>query len=145
MGKWMVRALMVWGLLLTSTAQGTATFDKDYALVFFFRSDCGFCHRFAPVIERVSEQQGLFIYPFSMDGGVLPEYQQPLRATPDIVSSFYGSDARGVPTAYLVNVNTNRFVQVARGFIDGTQLQQRINQVRNDAHLLQSLAAGGVQ
>src|SRR6185312_13633686 len=44
---------------------------KTHGLFFFFRSDCPYCHKFAPVLKRFEADYGLTVYPVSLDGGGL--------------------------------------------------------------------------
>ncbi|MCE2692580.1 MAG: conjugal transfer protein TraF, partial [Rubrivivax sp.] len=40
----------------------------SHGLVFVFRSDCPFCHRFAPVLKRFAQSHGLTVLAISLDG-----------------------------------------------------------------------------
>jgi len=48
----------------------------DHAVFFFFRSDCPYCHAFAPIVARL-QAYGIRVEPVSLDGGGLPEFPHP--------------------------------------------------------------------
>lgn len=49
-----------------------ATMANETALLFFFRSDCPYCHRFAPIVKKFSEFFGFTVIPISLDNKGLP-------------------------------------------------------------------------
>lgn len=56
------------------------TFDRlasTSVLYFFFKSDCPYCHQFAPVLSRFSQSSGIRVFPVSLDGGGLKEFPKP--------------------------------------------------------------------
>ena len=50
---------------------------KDHGLIFFFRSDCPYCHAMAPVLKQLSLKYGIEILGVSIDGRGLPEFPNP--------------------------------------------------------------------
>jgi conjugal transfer pilus assembly protein TraF len=50
---------------------------KDHGLIFFFRSDCPYCHAMAPVLKMLSEKYGIEVLGVSVDGRGLPEFPNP--------------------------------------------------------------------
>lgn len=51
--------------------------SSTHGLLFIFRSDCPYCHRFAPILKRFEHQFGMLVFPVSLDGKGLPEYPSP--------------------------------------------------------------------
>lgn len=50
---------------------------KEHGLIFFFRSDCPYCHAMAPTLKMLGDRYGLEILPVSVDGaGLMPEFPQ---------------------------------------------------------------------
>jgi conjugal transfer pilus assembly protein TraF len=47
---------------------------KKYGLFFIYRSDCPYCHAYAPIIKRFAQDNNLMIKAISMDGGILSEF-----------------------------------------------------------------------
>ncbi len=51
--------------------------SSTHGLLFVFRSDCPYCHRFAPILKRFEQEFGMLVFPVSLDGKGLPEYPHP--------------------------------------------------------------------
>ena len=99
-----------------------------HGLVFVFRSDCPFCHRFAPVLKRFAQQHGLAVLAVSLDGGTLPEYPD---ARPDngIAARL---NARAVPALYLTQPSRREFSVVGFGLMSDTDLLERLAALARD-------------
>jgi conjugal transfer pilus assembly protein TraF len=93
-----------------------------HGLIFVFRSDCPFCHRFAPVLKRFAQQHGLTVLAVSLDGGTLPEYPD---ARPDngIAARL---NARAVPALYLTQPRQREVRTVGFGLMSDTELLERL-------------------
>lgn len=50
---------------------------REHGLIFFFRSDCPYCHAMAPVLKMLSAKYGLEVLPVSVDGRGLPDFPDP--------------------------------------------------------------------
>jgi conjugal transfer pilus assembly protein TraF len=100
-----------------------------HGLVFVFRSDCPFCHRFAPVLRRFAQTHGLTVLAVSLDGGSLPEYPD---ARPDngIAARL---NARAVPALYLTQPSRREFRPVGFGLMSDTDLLERIAALAREA------------
>ena len=100
-----------------------------HGLVFVFRSDCPFCHRFAPILKRFAQQHGLAVLAVSLDGGSLPEYPD---ARPDngIAARL---NARAVPALYLTQPSRREFRPVGFGMMSDTDLLERIAALAREA------------
>ncbi|KAK0039472.1 conjugal transfer protein TraF [Biomphalaria pfeifferi] len=57
-----------------SRAQSLSDLSKTHVLFFFFRSDCPYCHAFAPTLEAFQAKFGIQIVPISVDGQGLPTF-----------------------------------------------------------------------
>ena len=110
----------------TSTVRQLAA---THGLVFVFRSDCPFCHRFAPVLKRFAQTHGLTVLAVSLDGGTLPEYPD---ARPDngIAARL---NARAVPALYLTQPSRREFRPVGFGLMSDTDLLERIAALAREA------------
>jgi conjugal transfer pilus assembly protein TraF len=93
-----------------------------HGLVFVFRGDCPFCHRFAPVLKRFAQQHGLAVLAVSLDGGTLPDYPD---ARPDngIAARL---NARAVPALYLTQPRQREVRVVGFGLMSDTELLERL-------------------
>lgn len=98
----------------------------NHGLVFFFRSDCPFCHDMAPVVKSLSDRYGIEVIAVSMDGGNLPSYPRP---RPDNGISKFVSNGQGVPTVpalYLVSNDSKSVTLVGVGALAGNEITERI-------------------
>lgn len=50
---------------------------KDHGLIFFFRSDCPYCHQMAPMLRMLANKYGIEVLGVSVDGGPLPDFPSP--------------------------------------------------------------------
>jgi conjugal transfer pilus assembly protein TraF len=50
---------------------------REHGLIFFFRSDCPYCHAMAPTLRMLSDQYGIEVLAVSIDGQGLPEFPNP--------------------------------------------------------------------
>nr|AKN37264.1 IncF plasmid conjugative transfer protein TrbB [Vibrio splendidus]AKN38548.1 IncF plasmid conjugative transfer protein TrbB [Vibrio splendidus]AKN38600.1 IncF plasmid conjugative transfer protein TrbB [Vibrio splendidus] len=120
--------------LLSPFATVQAAPNDDYAMVFFFRSDCPYCHRFAPKLKRVTHRQQLQTYAFSLDGQAVPHYPVPIPATPAVSQMFFDNPRNiTVPATFLINVNSQKFVRVSIGDVSEVQLETSIRHILSDA------------
>lgn len=114
--------------------------NGQYAMVFFFRSDCNHCHRFAPKLKAFATQNNLFTYAFTLDGQGMKTYPSPIPSTPDIAAQFF-TDPRNitVPATFLVNVNTRKYAKVSIGDVSSQQLQETFTNIMNDYQALEAM------
>lgn len=54
--------------------QQLRTLAKDHGLIFFFRSDCPYCHAMAPLLRQLSQKFGIEVLGVSIDGRGLPDF-----------------------------------------------------------------------
>jgi len=50
---------------------------KEHGLIFFFRSDCPYCHAMAPTIKLLASKYGIEVLAVSVDGAGLPDFPSP--------------------------------------------------------------------
>ena len=95
---------------------------KEHGLLFFFRSDCPYCHALAPTLLEFSRDTGFEILPISVDGGPLPGFAQ---FTTDRGQAERLGVTR-VPTLYIASRKTGDLAPIGSGVISLTELSQRI-------------------
>lgn len=95
---------------------------QDNAIIFFFRSDCPYCHKYAPIIKSFAEQYGFVVLPISLDAKGLPEYPSP-RYSPTLSEKLQVSV---VPAVFLLNPTQNKVSTVGFGLTDSTTLGDKI-------------------
>lgn len=60
-----------------SAVKHLAKLAKEHGLMFFFRSDCPYCHKMAPTLKQFGQRYGIEILPVSLDGKGLPDFPNP--------------------------------------------------------------------
>ena len=104
----------------------TSLAQQDYGLVFFYKSDCPYCHAEAPVLKELQSMYGMPILAVSMDGGGIAEFPD---AKPDNGISMQVTGGRGidvVPALYLLNRRTHQVEAIGSGAIAMDEIVDRI-------------------
>jgi len=99
-----------------------AQLSQTHALFFFFRSDCPYCHQFAPLLRDFEAKFGLKIVPISVDGGGLPEFRNP-RVDNGIARTL---DVRQVPALFLAEPRGGKITPIGYGVLSESELLERI-------------------
>lgn len=107
--------------LRQETADLGALADR-YGLVFFLRSDCPSCQRFAPILKTFAAQYGFSVLPVSLDGPGVPEFPTPKPNA--LLAQKLKVDV--VPTVFLVDPVRNHLRPVSYGFTDASTLAKKI-------------------
>lgn len=97
-----------------------------WQFVTFTRSDCKYCHLFAPVLRDVSQELGLLVFTYSFDGKDDSQLGPVAPALPDVVQTFFAELPIATPTTFLVNVDNMVTVPVYQGNTDGSNFKARI-------------------
>lgn len=103
-------------------ARNIADLSKEYGLFFFFKSDCPYCHTFAPILNRFASGYGMEIFPISLDGGGLPDYPRP-RPNNGMAERL---NVTTVPAVFLGNKKTGEVMPVGYGVMSEQELLERI-------------------
>lgn len=107
---------------------GISSFTEKYGLFFFFRSNCPYCHKFAPILKMFEEEYGITVIPVSLDGKGLPEYPMP---KPDNgIAKKLNVDV--VPAVIAVDPKSGEIVPVSFGLVSVDELSYRINLLAHD-------------
>ena len=100
-----------------------AALSKEYGLFYFFRENCPYCHRFAPIVKHFSEKYGWSVMAISLDkrNSSLPKFP---NAKPD-----NGIAARlnitHVPALIALHPKTGKFIPLAYGMISESEIEAR--------------------
>lgn len=97
---------------------------KTYGLFFFFKSDCPYCHAFAPIVKRFSETYGWKVLAISLDGSKLEDF--PNAQKDNGTARRLGVYEKGVPALMAVNPKDEAVIPLSYGFISETQLMNNI-------------------
>lgn len=99
-----------------------ASLARSHVIFFFFRSDCPYCHAFAPTLEAFQARHGIQIVPISVDGGGLPNFPQ-FRRDNGISRTLQVTQ---VPAVFLAEPFTGTITPIGFGVLSESQLVERI-------------------
>lgn len=103
---------------------------SDWKAVLFMQSTCQYCHKFAPVLARISQRTGLSVFPVSLDGRGDRFYPDVLPATPDVVVEYFQSGMPvATPTLFLTNVNSMETWPLLQGDTPEGDVMARLDEV----------------
>jgi conjugal transfer pilus assembly protein TraF len=107
----------------TVSERSIAELGRDHVLLFFFRSDCPYCHAFAPTLEAWprSRAHGIRVEAVSVDGGALPGSGRARRDN-GIATALQVTQ---VPAVYLAQPFTGRITPIGFGVLSESQLLER--------------------
>lgn len=106
--------------------QTLAELSRDYGLMFFFRSDCPYCHQQAPVLRLLERQYGMPVLGVSMDGGTLPQFPDARRDNGISMTVSNGQGIQMVPALFLVHRETRQAVPIGSGALAIDDIVERI-------------------
>jgi conjugal transfer pilus assembly protein TraF len=109
-------------LQMGQRSESIATLGRDHVLFFFYRSDCPYCHAFAPTLEAFQSRHGLKVVSISIDGGPIPGFPDARRDN-GIATSLKVSQ---VPAVYLAQPFTGKITPIGFGVLSEAQLLERI-------------------
>ena len=95
---------------------------KDHVIFFYFRSDCPYCHKLAPLLLVLQQNTGMKIVAISTDGEGLPEF-------PNYKVDNGSADRLGVtktPTLMLANPGAKQIQYLGVGVMSPADIQRRI-------------------
>lgn len=113
----------------TERSASVAALGKDHVLLFFFRSDCPYCHAFAPTLETFQARHGIQVVAVSLDGGPMRGFP---NARPDngIATALRVTQ---VPAVFLAQPSTGKITPIGTGVLSESQLLERIAIVSSPA------------
>ena len=112
---------------------------KDHVLFFFYRSDCPYCHAFAPTLEAFQARHGIQVVAISVDGGPIAGFP---NARPDngIATALKVTQ---VPAVFLAQPFTGTITPIGFGVLSESQLLERIAIVTGPR--AEALSPGAIQ
>lgn len=95
---------------------------RDHVLFFFYRSDCPYCHAFAPTLQAFEARHGIQVVAVSVDGGPMPGFP---KARPDngIATALQVTQ---VPAIFLAQPYSGKITPIGFGVLSESQLLERI-------------------
>lgn len=109
-------------------AQTVRSLSATHGLLFIFRSDCPYCHRFAPILKRFEQEFGMTVFAVSLDGRGLPEY--PNAPLDNGIAARLNASV--VPALYLTAPAKRDIRPVGFGVMAMTELVERIAAIAQD-------------
>ena len=129
------KALEVFDQLQTSQrSESIGVLGRDHVLFFFFRSDCPYCHAFAPTLEAFQARHGIRVVAISVDGGPMPGFPDARRDN-GIATTLKVTQ---VPAVYLAQPFTGKITPIGFGVLSEAQLLERITIVSSQVAELPS-------
>jgi conjugal transfer pilus assembly protein TraF len=109
-----------------SRMEVAAKVGEDWGVLFFFRSNCPYCHDMAPVVKNLERHYGMEVVGVTLDGRRIPEFPNAIidKGLSNIVSGGEGIDV--VPATYLVSRDKKRFILLGTGALASNELVDRI-------------------
>jgi conjugal transfer pilus assembly protein TraF len=105
---------------LTSRVKALA---QDYGLFFFFRKNCPYCHRFAPIVKHFAEKHSWSILAISLDGGMIPEFPNAKRDN-GIAERLHVSH---VPALIALHPQSGQMIPLAYGLVSESEIEERVD------------------
>lgn len=116
----------------STRARQVAALARDHVLLFFYRSDCPYCHAFAPTLLALQQQLGLQVEAVSLDGGALPGFAR-YRKDNGIARTL---GVVQVPAVYLAQPFTGQITAIGFGVLSQRQLLERLTRVISPTQLV---------
>lgn len=95
---------------------------RDHVLFFFYRSDCPYCHAFAPTLQAFEARHGIQVVAVSVDGGTMPGFPK-ARSDNGIATALKVAQ---VPAVFLAQPFTGKITPIGFGVLSESQLLERI-------------------
>ena len=115
-------------------SNGQTVNAAHWNIVLFMASDCSYCKRFDPVLRQVSEETGVGVFPYTLNGEADASFPHAVPAPPTVVAAFFAQGLPiATPTTFLVNVDTMDTFPLLQGDATAQQLQDRLDTVLIEA------------
>ncbi|AUQ43907.1 type-F conjugative transfer system pilin assembly thiol-disulfide isomerase TrbB [Yersinia ruckeri] len=103
---------------------------NNWTIVLFMQSTCSYCHKFDPILRQLSEESGLSVFAYSLDGQGDAAYPGALPVPPEVMVEYFQSGIPiATPTTFLTNINTNTAFPLLQGAADKQLVIARMDEV----------------
>lgn len=103
---------------------------NNWTIVLFMQSTCSYCHQFDPILRQLSEESGLSVFTYSLDGQGDAAYPDALPVPPEVMVEYFQSGIPiATPTTFLTNINTNTAFPLLQGAADKQLVITRMDEV----------------
>ena len=98
------------------------TLAREHGLIFFFRSDCPYCHTMATTLKGLADRYGFDVLGVTLDGGRLPEFPSPRDGRQQAAA--WG--VPHVPALFIGSKRTGEHAPIGFGMMSLTEIVQRM-------------------
>lgn len=113
--------------------QRVVSLAKTHGIFFVFRSDCKYCHAFAPILRQFQKKYGFKVLPISLDGKGLPEYPDAKQDNGMVARLIEDMKLKPgefrTPFTALVRPEQRELMPLGFGVMSGEELVERIDKV----------------
>jgi conjugal transfer pilus assembly protein TraF len=101
---------------------------KEHGLLFFFRSDCPYCHAMAPVLEMIEKKYGMEIFAVSTDNAPLPGLSKwsANKGQFETLLQTHGLREARVPALFIASKQSKDTAPLGMGVMAYTEIIDRI-------------------
>jgi conjugal transfer pilus assembly protein TraF len=102
---------------------------KEHGILFFYRSDCPYCHAVAPVLQNLANKYGFEVLAVATDGQALPGWQARFRANEgqfEALLQQHNLKDAVVPAIFIASKVTGETAPIGMGVLANTELIERI-------------------
>jgi conjugal transfer pilus assembly protein TraF len=96
--------------------------SQEHGLMFFFRSDCHYCHQMAITLKQLSQRLEIEVLPVSLDGSSLADFQNAQIDTGQ--AKILGIER--VPALFIASRKTKGIAPIGYGLISQAEVIERI-------------------
>jgi conjugal transfer pilus assembly protein TraF len=100
-----------------------ARLSQTYGLFYIFKSNCAYCHTFAPTVKNFATKYNWSLIPITLDGKAIDEFPM-ARADNGMVSKLQIS---AVPALIMVEPKANKVFPIVIGAISEEEIIERID------------------
>jgi len=101
------------------------TLSKDFGLIFAFKSDCPYCHQFAPLVKQFAVEHGFDVQGLSKGEGCF----EGMTCSKNEAALLAVNPQLEFPVLYLANPKTNEVIPIARGYIGMDALMNNVKYI----------------
>jgi conjugal transfer pilus assembly protein TraF len=94
---------------------------QEYGLFYFFKGDCPYCHKFAPLVKNFAGEHGWDVLPISMDGGKIAEFPN-AKLDNGIARKL---NITTVPALIAIHPKTKKMIPLAYGMVSYKGMEER--------------------
>lgn len=103
---------------------------NQYGLFFFFKSDCDYCDKFAPIVKQFADQYEWQLIAISLDGGFIPGFKEVLVDN----GIFNKLQVKVVPAVFAVDPKGEKLLPIAYGLTSLDEMENRIMALIGDLY-----------